>query len=118
MHDDTPRKAGTAHVVGWLAFPAVVFALYMALVWAPEERTLGSCSAFFTSTSGPPGMRIWPFSIVFVVSIAYLVRRRATLDAMAVAAAEIGIVFTVLTLVTGTFWARAVWNVWWTWDPR
>lgn len=105
-------------VLGLLALPAVVFALYMALVWAPEERTLGVVQRIFYFHVGSAWNAYLAFFVVFVVSIAYLVRRRATLDAMAVAAAEIGIVFTVLTLITGTFWARAVWNVWWTWEPR
>lgn len=104
--------------LGWLALPAVVFALYMGLVWAPEERTLGVVQRIFYFHVGSAWNAYLAFFVVFVFSIAYLVRRRDAFDAMAVAAAEIGIVFTVLTLVTGTFWARAVWNVWWTWEPR
>jgi heme exporter protein C len=32
--------------------------------------------------------------------------------------AEIGVLFSTLVIITGSFWARPVWNVWWTWDPR
>ncbi len=104
--------------LGWLALPAVIFALYMGLVWAPEERTLGTVQRIFYFHVGSAWNAYLAFFIVFVFSIAYLVRRRESFDAVAVSAAEVGIVFTVLTLVTGTFWARAVWNVWWTWEPR
>jgi len=31
---------------------------------------------------------------------------------------EVGVVFTALTLVTGTLWGRPTWGVWWTWDAR
>jgi heme exporter protein C len=31
---------------------------------------------------------------------------------------EIGIVFVFITIVSGSIWARPVWNTWWTWDPR
>jgi hypothetical protein len=42
------QRLGTLQrVLGWLALPAVVFALYMALVWAPEERTLGIVQRIF-----------------------------------------------------------------------
>lgn len=113
------HRMGAIHrVLGWLALPAVVFALYMGLVWAPEERTLGVVQRIFYFHVGSAWNAYLAFFIVFVMSIAYLVRRKDALDAMAVAAAEVGIIFTVLTLVTGTFWARAVWNVWWTWEPR
>ena len=37
---------------------------------------------------------------------------------MAHASAEVGLVFVSLALITGIIWARPVWGVWWTWDPR
>ena len=39
-------------------------------------------------------------------------------DALAVAAAEVGVVFCTIVLVTGPLWARPVWGIWWTWDLR
>lgn len=111
-----PSKTGTLLLA--LAAPAVVFALYMSLIWAPDERTLGTVQRIFYFHVGSAWNAYLAFLIVFVASVGYLLRRRASLDAVAVSAAEIGILFTTLTLATGSFWARAVWNVWWTWDPR
>jgi hypothetical protein len=39
-------------------------------------------------------------------------------DAVAVAAAGVGVVFCTVVLVTGPLWARPVWGIWWTWDIR
>ena len=39
-------------------------------------------------------------------------------DALAGSSAEIGVVFTALTIVDGSLWARPVWGIWWTWDAR
>jgi heme exporter protein C len=39
-------------------------------------------------------------------------------DRLAVSAMEVGTVFTVLTLVTGSIWGRPTWGVWWAWDAR
>jgi heme exporter protein C len=58
------------------------------------------------------------FFIVFIASIMYLSKRDEKWDALAYAAAEIGIVFNTLMLVTGSIWARPAWGVWWVWDPR
>lgn len=44
--------------------------------------------------------------------------RRETWDLLAGASAEVGVVFTVLTLVTGSIWGRPTWGVWWVWDAR
>ena len=34
------------------------------------------------------------------------------------AAAELAVLFGLLTLVTGPLWARKAWGVWWVWDAR
>ena len=34
------------------------------------------------------------------------------------AAAELGLLYTVLGLLTGSIWGRVTWGVWWTWDAR
>ncbi len=39
-------------------------------------------------------------------------------DRLAGASAEIGVVFTALTLATGSIWGRPTWGVWWVWDAR
>jgi heme exporter protein C len=56
--------------------------------------------------------------VVFVASVAYLVTKRTRWDRLAAASAEIGVVFTALTIVLGSIWAKPVWGTWWTWDPR
>lgn len=104
--------------LGIAVVPSMIYAMYMGFIWAPEERTLGAVQRIFYFHVGSAWNAYLAFFIVFVVSIFYLVRRRPASDMMAVAAAEVGIVFTLLTLITGTFWARATWNAWWTFDPR
>ena len=44
--------------------------------------------------------------------------RRPTWDLLAGASAEVGVIFTGLTLVLGSLWGRPVWGVWWEWDAR
>jgi heme exporter protein C len=60
------------------------------------------------------------FGITAAASILYLIprTRRPRWDAVANASAELGVVFTALTLITGSLWGRPTWGVWWTWDAR
>lgn len=58
------------------------------------------------------------FGVVFIASIAYLRTGRRNWDLLAEGAAEIGVVFTTLVLITGPIWARPVWGTWWQWDAR
>jgi len=39
-------------------------------------------------------------------------------DRMAIASAEVGVVFCTLNIATGPIWARGTWGHWWAWDPR
>jgi heme exporter protein C len=58
------------------------------------------------------------FFVVFVMSVLYLIQRDLRWDRVASASAEIGVVFTALTLLLGMMWGKPTWGVWWTWDPR
>jgi heme exporter protein C len=60
------------------------------------------------------------FGVTALASILYLVprTRRMRWDAVAHASAELGVLFTGLTLITGSLWGRPTWGVWWTWDAR
>jgi heme exporter protein C len=58
------------------------------------------------------------FTVTFVTSLLYLWKRDLRFDAVAVSSAEIGVVLTGITLVTGSIWGKSTWGVWWTWDAR
>lgn len=58
------------------------------------------------------------FFVVFVMSVLYLIQRDPRWDHVAVSSAELGVLFTALTLVLGSLWGKPTWGVWWTWDPR
>lgn len=62
------------------------------------------------------------FAVNLLASIFYLVRRgrpsAAAADAVAVSAAELGVLFCSVGLMTGMLWAKPVWGIWWTWDAR
>ncbi|KCZ70410.1 ABC-type transport system involved in cytochrome c biogenesis, permease component [Candidatus Methanoperedens nitroreducens] len=59
------------------------------------------------------------FASVFVSSILYLRSKQQKWDIVAISAAEVGIVFAFLTLVSGSIWARSAWGEYWvTWDVR
>jgi heme exporter protein C len=51
-------------------------------------------------------------------SIKYLLRGSAKSDALALASAEIGVVFGICALVSGPLWGRVAWGKYWTWDAR
>jgi len=94
------------------------YGLYQALVAAPTEQTMGEVQRIFyyhVPSAWTGGVL---FLVNFIASIMYLWRRNPKADALALASAEVGVVFCTIVLVTGPIWARPVWGIWWTWDLR
>jgi len=89
-------------------------------VWfyAPIERSMGVVQKIFYIHLPMAWWSLVSFFVVFVASILYLVKGRERYARLAGAAAELGVLFSGLALATGMCWARPIWNVWWTWDPR
>src|SRR5271163_286270 len=94
------------------------YALYQALVVAPTEQTMGNVQRIFYYHVPSAWTAFILFSINFVASVVYLIRRSNKADMIALVTAEVGVVFCTVNLVTGPIWARPVWGIWWTWDLR
>jgi heme exporter protein C len=105
-------------ILGLLTAVLLSYALYAALVIAPTERTMGDVQRIFYYHVPSAWTAFLLFTINFVASIIYLINRSSKADAVAVTAAEVGVVFCTIVLVTGPLWARPVWGIWWTWDVR
>ncbi len=96
----------------------IAVALYMALFYAPREATMGDAQRIFYFHVPSAWIGFLSFFVVFVASILFLLKRDRKWDALALSAAEIGVVFTTLVLLTGPLWAKAAWGTYWVWDAR
>ena len=105
-------------ILGLLTGALLSYALYLALVGAPTEQTMGDVQRIFYYHVPSAWTAFILFTINFVASITYLVRRNPAADILALVSAEVGLVFLTVNLVTGPIWARPVWGIWWTWDWR
>ena len=105
----------------WLLGSALVLAgvtLAMVAFYVPTERVQGVVQRIFYFHVPMAWIAYLAFFTVLVGSVGYLWSRRLGWDQMARAAAEIGVLFTTLVLITGSLWAKPIWNTWWTWDAR
>jgi heme exporter protein C len=93
--------------------------LYMVFYYAPTEKYMGHVQRIMYFHVPSALASFVAFGVVFAASVLYLLTRRKLWDRIAVSSAEVGVLFTTLTLITGSLWARPVWNAWWVWDdPR
>lgn len=100
----------------------MMIALYLALVGAPEAN--------LQSETGRYAQRIiyfhiataWvgflAFFVTFLGGVGYLRSQERKWDILALSSAEIGTVFMLGVLVSGSIWAKPAWGVWWVWDER
>ena len=86
--------------------------------YAPVEQTMGLVQKIFYTHLPLAWWSFVSFFLVCVSGVADLKTRNRHWDAVAGAAAEVGVVLSGLALVSGSIWARHSWGVWWTWDPR
>lgn len=105
-------------ILSLLSWLALTVALYMVFFFAPTEQSMGHIQRIFYFHVPSAWVSFLSFFMVCVYGVIFLKTRRLQWDAMAHAAAEIGVLFLTLVLVTGPLWARPVWNTWWTWDAR
>ena len=95
--------------------------LYLTFMVAPTEAVMGDVQRVMYFHVPLAVMSYVAFFLVFVASIAYLVKRTAKWDRLAQASAEVGVVFVTLALITGIIWSKPVWYVpgqWWVWEPK
>ncbi|HEY1937475.1 MAG TPA: cytochrome c biogenesis protein CcsA [Candidatus Angelobacter sp.] len=97
----------------------LAYGTYQGLVVAPTEETMGDVQRIFYVHVPAATVGFTLFFVNFCASIVYLWKRSPKADALAATAAEVGIVFCTVVLITGPIWARYAWGVWWSpWDMR
>jgi heme exporter protein C len=96
----------------------MVIALGLVFFFAPEEREMGEVQRIFYFHVPSAWVSFLAFLVTLVAGIAYLRTGKQEWDMMSYVSVEIGLVFTIMTIISGSIWARPVWNTWWTWDPR
>jgi heme exporter protein C len=97
---------------------AMVAALALVFVFVPSERDQGIVQRIFYFHVAAAWMAFAGFAAVAVAGAWFLKTGSRRADHLAIANAEAGMLYTTIVLVTGPIWARPIWGVWWTWDPR
>jgi heme exporter protein C len=112
-------RSSTALLVLTAATAVVMLVeLYLIFHVAPVESQMGIVQKiFYFHVPGAYAMYIG-FGVSAIASAGYLAKRDERWDAWAVAGAEVGSIFCLITLVVGPLWGRKAWGTYWTWDPR
>lgn len=91
---------------------------YLGLIWSPPDVNQRDAMRIMYVHVPSAWTAYLAFFLVLVGSALYLWKRDLKWDRLALASAELGVLLTALTLAAGSVWAKPIWGVWWTWDPR
>jgi heme exporter protein C len=112
------KRKKSKGILGTVTLLAIAAGLYWGLIKAPADALQGDSQRIMYLHIPSILTAYLSFFLVFVGSCLYLWKREPRDDNLAHAAAEIGVLFTALTIIEGSIWGRPTWGVWWTWDAR
>ncbi len=112
------RQPVALTVLGWVTLALVAAATYLVFGYAPMEVNMGAVQKIFYFHVAASWIGMLGFTAAAVCGVMYLRTKDLKWDVYEVAAVEIGMVFMLIGIVTGSIWAYPTWNTWWTWDPR
>ncbi len=113
------RAAPALRVTGALAVLGVAATVWLGLFVTPDAVNFGNLVRLLYVHPPMAWVAFLAYGVAGLSSLLYLWPRTRDrrVDRLAGASAEAGVVFTGLTLVTGSIWGRPTWGVWWAWDP-
>jgi heme exporter protein C len=115
---DVSRRKGLDPLMG-VAIVAVVLVFVRALMFTPIEARQGPAQKIMYVHATAAFIALYvAFVLMAIASILYLWLKDEKLDRVAESAAEVGLAFTTVVLVTGPLWGKTIWGAWWTWDAR
>jgi len=105
-------------VLDWVSVVFILAATALVFFYAPTEKSMGEVQRVFYFHVSVGWTGALGFLCAFVAGIIYLRTHNRSWDIVGLAGVEIGLIFMLVNIVTGSIWAYPAWNTWWTWDPR
>jgi heme exporter protein C len=112
------NKVHLRNSLSLLSVVLILAALAVVLWYAPLEQTMGWVQKVFYFHVSSAWVGMLAFLLALFFGIKYLNTKDLKWDRALAASVEIGLLFTITAILSGSIWARPIWNTWWTWDPR
>ena len=118
-----PRRfmAVSGRLLPWVAGAAALLCatgIVWGLFFTPEDFRMGHSVKIIYIHVPSAFVAINAWFMMLVASLIWLIRRHHVSALAARAAAPIGLVMTVVALLTGAIWGKPMWGTYWAWDPR
>ena len=111
----------SGRLLPWAASLSTAFlliGLYWGFFHTPDDYRMGSTVKIIYIHVPSALMAINAWFMMLVASLIWLIRRHHVSALAARSAAPVGVVMTLIALITGAIWGQPMWGTWWAWDPR
>jgi len=113
-----PQSSRRLMIMNVVTFMLMAMAAALVFFYAPRERVMGEVQRIFYFHVPSAWVGFLAFFVTLCTSLAFLRTGDLKWDKVSAASVEVGLVFTLMAIISGSIWARPAWNTWWTWDPR
>ena len=97
-----------------IIFLGLIYALFIS----PEDYIQGDSVRIMYVHVPSSFIALGCFAIMGTASILNLIFKIKFMPLIAKSLAPIGIIFTLISIVTGSLWGKPTWGIWWVWDAR
>ena len=125
MFDWLANPQRFSRLTGNLQLPLIILSttmislgLYYGLFDSPKDYQQGDAVRIMYVHVPSAWLASFLYFSLAISCIFYLVWKHPLADLIANAIAPIGLIFSVLTLITGSLWGKPMWGTWWVWDAR
>ena len=105
-------------ILAILSLVLIPVSLYFAFIYAPTESSMGHLQSVFYFHVSRAILVYTSALLLGFGSLMYLIKGDLKWDRLAYCSAELGILFTVTTLLSGIIWSHPAWGTWWEFDAR
>jgi heme exporter protein C len=97
----------------------LIVGLLLGFWWAPvDSSSMGFSQKIFYYHAPIAETALVAFGIAFAAAIMYLRTQDLKWDRLGYVCVRLGLLFSVMVMITGMIWGKASWGTWWAWEPR
>jgi heme exporter protein C len=97
----------------------LIVGLLLAFWWAPTDASsMGFSQKIFFYHAPIAETALVAFGVAFVAAVAFLRTQDLKWDRLGYVSIRLGLLFSILVMLTGMIWGKAAWDTWWAWEPR
>ena len=100
----------------------MIFVIFAGLIYAlfisPPDYIQGDTVRIMYVHVPSSFISLGCFAVIGTTSILNLIFKARFMSLIAKSLAPAGIIFTIISIVTGSLWGKPTWGVWWVWDAR